>query len=261
MMRQIRTVLADDEPLSMRRLEIALGDFEDIEIVGKATDGLEARELIRCKKPELLFLDIRMPGLTGIELVESFEDNATAAVVFVTAFDNFAVEAFGLAAIDYLLKPLETARLEKAIERARSAVASREPRQRHAELARMVAASKGKQVTAESPFASNLWVALRNRTVRIPTNEVRWFEAAGDYVVVHTPDQDYLMPDSLRALETRLDPRVFLRVHRGRIVNRHHVAEVIKGKFGKALLRLANGDTIPIGRSYRFQLYDIIKET
>ena len=258
-MRPIRAILADDEPLSLRRLEIALRAFPDIEIVGSAAHGFAALALIQEKRPDLVFLDLRMPGLSGIELAESLDPRILPAIVFVTAFDNFAVDAFGVNAVDYLLKPLDTGRLAKAIDRVRDAIEGRNAMWSPAGVSELVATLQSDPEASEPSHGQFLWVPLRDRIVRIGTQDVVWIEAAGDYVIAHTAGQDYLMPDSLRALEDRLDPQLFIRVHRSRIVNRKFIVGVMRLKFGKACLRLATGEMVPVGRSYRTRVLQITR--
>jgi len=256
----VTSVIADDEPLSLRRLEQALRDFPDIEIVGKANNGSEALKIIRQHDPQLLLLDIQMPGLNGIELVETLQQaKSLPVIIFISAFNSFAVDAFGVEAIDYLLKPLDDERLGRALGRARSALAKSGLQRPEGSLPQFIDALKAEN--AANDHVSYLWVNVRNRIIRIRTDDVACFEAAGDYVVAQTQNRNYLMPDSIRALEARLDPNYFVRVHRGRIINRREVVEVLKCKFGRLELRLGNGTVVPIGRHFRDRLPAVLCES
>jgi two-component system LytT family response regulator len=258
MRRKIRALVVDDEPLSLRRLELALKKFPDVELVGTASDGMAALEAVHEHHPDLIFLDIRMPGFSGIELAARLDTGISPAIVFVSAFGNFAVDAFGVNAVDYLLKPLDEDRLRRAVDRVRNWMEDRTARQRLSELSDTVSDTGTDE--GDARYSRHLWVAVRERIVRLRVEDISWVEAAGDYVVAHTSEHDYLMPDSLRALEGRLDPRLFLRVHRGRIVNRRSIVEILRSKFGKASLRLATGDIVSVGRTYRNQLQQIVAQ-
>ena len=248
----LRVVIADDEPLALRRLQIALDDMPDVEIVGTASDGHAALELIDELSPDIVLLDIRMPEMSGIQLVEALDHPSPPAVIFVTAFDSFAVEAFREGAVDYVLKPLDTERLRIAIERAQIALQTRDASQRIAELREALTSLQREEAEREKPdFEEHLWVTSRGHVIRVPVNDVHWFEADGDYVQIHSKDRDHLIHDSLRDLETRLDPQRFLRVHRSAIVSIRSVVGLEKSDFGALRLRLTNGVAVPVSRSYK----------
>jgi two-component system LytT family response regulator len=259
--RRIKAIIADDEPLSLRRVEAALEKHPEIEIAGVATNGLAALDLIRQHQPDLVLLDIQMPGIGGIEIVEALRDSPPPAIIFVTAFNDFAVEAFGVNAVDYLVKPLDEERLDQALERVRSDIENRSALERATELGQLVQALRADQQAQDARYTRHLWVAVRERVVRIPAKDIIWVEAAGDYVIIHTADRDYMMPDSLRALGERLDPSSFLRIHRGSIVNRSAIQEVIRLRFGRAMLQLSTGAVLNVGRNFRHQLERILTET
>ena len=248
----LRIVIADDEPLALRRLQIALSDMPEVEIVGIAGDGHSALELIQRLSPDIVLLDIRMPEMSGIQLVEALDHPSPPAVIFVTAYDSFAVEAFREGAVDYLLKPLDTERLRVAIDRARVSLQTRDASQRIAELRDALTSLQREEADRDKPaYEEYLWVTSRGHVIRVPVSDVLWFEADGDYVMIHSEGRDHLIHDSLRDLETRLDPQRFLRVHRSAIVCIPSVTGLEKSDFGSLRLRLANEATVPVSRSYK----------
>ena len=247
----MRVVIADDEPLALRRLQIALDAIPDVEIVGVADDGKQALDLIDSLSPDIVLLDIRMPEMSGLELVDALDHPSPPAVIFITAYDSFAVEAFREGAIDYLLKPLDEDRLRIAIERAQLALATRDASQRIAELREALTALQREEAAREKPaYEEYIWVSSRGQVIRVPVDDVHWFEAEGDYVVVHA-DRNHLIHDSLRDLESRLDPQRFLRVHRGAIVCVQSVVGLDRSDFGAVRLRLVDGAEVAVSRSYK----------
>ena len=247
----LRIVIADDEPLALRRLHIALDDMEGVEIIGSATDGVEALKLINDLSPDIVLLDIRMPELSGLQLVEALDHPSPPAIIFITAYDSFAVEAFREGAVDYLLKPLDEERLKLAIERAQLALETRDAKERIAELREALSTLQLEEAAREKPaYEEYLWVSSRGHVIRVPVSDVHWFEAEGDYVVIHA-ERNHLIHDSLRDLETRLDPHRFLRVHRSSIVCIPSVIGLERSDFGAVRLRLVDGSEVAVSRSYK----------
>ena len=247
----LRIVIADDEPLALRRLHIALDDMEGVEIIGSATDGVEALKLINELSPDIVLLDIRMPELSGLQLVEALDHPSPPAIIFITAYDSFAVEAFREGAVDYLLKPLDEERLKLAIERAQLALETRDAKERIAELREALSTLQLEEAAREKPaYEEYLWVSSRGHVIRVPVSDVHWFEAEGDYVVIHA-ERNHLIHDSLRDLETRLDPHRFLRVHRSSIVCIPSVIGLERSDFGAVRLRLVDGSEVAVSRSYK----------
>ena len=247
----MRVVIADDEPLALRRLQIALDTMPDVEIVGVADDGKQALDLIDRLSPDIVLLDIRMPEMSGLELVDALDHPSPPAVIFITAYDSFAVEAFREGAIDYLLKPLDEDRLRIAIERAQLALQTRDASQRIAELREALTSLQREEAAREKPaYEEYIWVSSRGQVVRVPVDDVHWFEADGDYVIIHA-DRNHLIHDSLRDLESRLDPQRFLRVHRGAIVCIQSVVGLDRSDFGAVRLRLVDGAEVAVSRSYK----------
>lgn len=249
---KLRTVIADDEPLALRRLEIALHAIGEIEIVGVARNGLEALDLVTSLSPDLLIIDIMMPGMDGFGLVAAIERPAAPAIIFVTAYDQFALKAFEEGAVDYVLKPVDEARLKRSVERVRRELHTRNAEQNIARLKEVVAVlTREREELDQDRFEKYLWVVVRGGTTRVPVDDVDLFQAAGDYVIAHTQDREYILTDSLAELERRLNPARFFRVHRSAIVRHDAVAAIERLKFGSVQLRLSAGAIVKISRTYR----------
>ncbi len=219
----MRALIADDEPLAREALRDALGD--SVEIVAECANGTEAAEAMRRLKPDVAFLDIEMPGLDGLAAVRDLEN--PPAVVFVTAYDEYAVEAFALEAVDYILKPIDERRVSEALRR----VHARTPR-RASHDERFIVGSNGKLTV-------------------IGADDIRFLEAAGNYVRLHTAKISPLLRGTLSAIEQRLDPRRFVRVHRSFIVNIGLIAEMKTTRSGDYLVVLRDGGEVPMSRTFK----------
>ena len=226
---KLRTVIVDDEPLARQRIRDLLVN-EGVEIVGECEDGLQALQLIRDTAPDLVFLDVQMPGLDGFEVLNLLDERP--AIVFTTAFDAYAVRAFDEHALDYLLKPIDAARFAESMARVRRVAGKREPQQH---LRRVVVKTPG-------------------RVLFIEMRDVEWFEAAGNYVRVHSSGETHLMRMTMQALEQRLDARAFARIHRSTIVNVSRVAALNATVGGEYDVVLKSGATLPMQRSYHDRL-------
>jgi DNA-binding LytR/AlgR family response regulator len=246
----VRTVIADDEPLALTRLRQELSDIPEIQVIGAASDGAQALEMITRERPDLVILDIAMPVLSGIEIIEALGGENPPAVVLLSAHDQFAVDAFREGAVDYLLKPLDGTRLRQAIDRACSALLTRNAEQRIRELKHVIDALRSQEALREDRYEKDLWIPHRGEMIRVPLAGIDWFGVDGDYVVIHAAGQEFLMHESLRNLGTRLDPSKFARVHRNAIVRIEGVASVERLRFGYRL-RLVSGDLVSVGRTYR----------
>lgn len=228
----LRTLLVDDEPLAIERLQILCAGL-DVALVGSASDAASALRLIAALEPELVVLDIAMPGLSGIALAERLALRPDPPmVIFVTAFDAFAVAAFDAEAVDYLLKPIDRARLARAFGRAKARRAT-------------PAADR-----AESRWAREFWVPYRGDIIRIDADRIDRVEAERDYMRLHVGDRSYLMHATIAELERRLDPRCFVRLHRSTIVRRDQVTGLHREASGAWSARLADGAQTAIGRTY-----------
>jgi two-component system, LytTR family, response regulator len=248
----IRALIVDDEPLARRRLQRALAQIDGVGVIGEAGNIRDAAALIAERAPNLLLLDIQMPNGSGFDLLERLSEPAPA-VIFVTAFDQYAVSAFEARAVDYVLKPVEFARIAAAVERARAALDAQEQGQRLAELQEIVAKLRA-EIARRDEKALTFWVNSRGETHRIAAADIVWIEAERDYARLHTETRSYLYHESLSSLEQRLDPKSFLRVHRSAIIRRDRVKAYARGAFASLTAILDNGAQVRVGRTYERQI-------
>jgi two-component system, LytTR family, response regulator len=241
----LRVLLIDDEPLAVARLEVALRGTPEAQVVGQAHDGIAAAAAIAELKPDLVFLDVQMPGMSGLELARALEATPRPEIVFVTAFERYAPDAFEVEAADFLLKPVQFERLREAIDRAWRRRALRDQAERAAELEQTL-----RTRAAESPYDAELWAPSRNGLVRVPVGQIEWIEAARDYVLLHTVTRSYILRATMSALSRRLDPAVMLRVHRSAFVRLDAVSEVRRAAAGRLALLLASGVEVQVGSVY-----------
>ncbi|HEX6573581.1 MAG TPA: LytTR family DNA-binding domain-containing protein [Gemmatimonadaceae bacterium] len=234
---KVSTLVVDDEPLARAGLRAMLTAFEWVEVIGEASDGKAAIDAINRLKPELVFLDVQMPGLLGTDVVRRIEHHPY--IIFTTAFSQHAVGAFELGAVDYLLKPFGPSRLSAAMERVRSAIG---------EPAGASALERLSGAFGNGPI-SRLFVRTAGNLVPLMLSDVLWFEADGDYVIAHTEARQHPLNVSLSRLEERLDPRRFTRVHRAHIVNLDHVRAFKRDTRGNLEAELANGSRVPVSRA------------
>jgi len=235
----LRTLIVDDEPLAVERIQVLCAELPSIRVVGTASDGAAALRLAEKLDPDLVLLDMTMPELDGLGVARKLAQNeAPPAVIFVTAHDHFAVEAFDLEAIDYVLKPVSADRLERAIERA---------------LAR-----RGERKGSPGKWLEELWVPHRSELLRIAVSEVHQIDAERDYVRLHVGDPDepiaesrsYLLLQTIAGLEARLDPEQFIRIHRSTILRRDNIRGLRHDGLGVWSAELQNGEALRIGRTY-----------
>jgi len=263
-MSKIRTLLVDDEPLAVRGLSIRLEAFDDIEIVGTASNGREAVRLIKELKPDLVFLDIQMPGFDGFSVLRSLVGEAEIPlVVFVTAYDQYALEAFEAHALDYLLKPVEEERLAEALTRVRDAISQRLAIEQNAKLVELIEGMDSppkEALTAilekpaehhEQRFDPHLRIKDRGHITIVDVADVEYIDAAGDYMCIHVGDKTHILRETMKTMEKRLDPKVFQRVHRSTIVNLDQVKEVRPHSNGECFLTLRSGTELKVSRSYK----------
>ena len=232
--RPLKTLIVDDEPLAVERLQILCARLPELDLVGTASDGAAALRLVEALKPELLLLDIAMPGMDGMAVAQALEGRAgRPAIIFVTAFDQFAVAAFEVSAVDYLMKPVESGRLARAVGRVRAQLAA--PR---------VAGPE------PSPYTQEFWVPHRAEIVRIAASEIDLIEAERDYMRLHIGPRSYLLHQTITELERRLDPAHFVRVHRSTIARRDRIAGFKHDGMGSWTAQLADGREVRVGRTY-----------
>ncbi len=258
---KLRVLLVDDEPLARRGLRLRLDEHPDVEIVGECGHGAAAIESLASVECDLMLLDVQMPGMDGFATLAALPVENRPVVVFVTAFDQHALRAFEAAALDYLLKPVEPERLARCLQRVRESLRGQHADQHQQSLLQLLRQMSGKPdlqlADALAPSGSALLpsdvLSIRDgqRTVRVPVDHIRWIEAAGDYMCVHTDEETYVLRSTLSELEGQLDARRFQRVHRSRIVNLTRVKALRPHMNGEYFLELDSGHTIKLSRSYR----------
>ena len=259
----IRTILVDDEPLAIQGLELRLQVHDDVEIVAKCQNGREAISAIKTHKPDLVFLDIQMPGFDGFSVVQGLMDVEPPLFVFVTAYSDHALRAFEAQAIDYLMKPVEEARLADTLDHVRQRLAERRSvgeteklKEVLAEVAPEAAAdmagdwSEGGDPSANR-FEKMINIKDRGQIFRVTVDTIEVVEAAGDYMCIKTADNTLILRETMKDLEKRLDPRRFQRVHRSTIVNLDLVKQVKPHTNGECFLVLDSGSQVKVSRSYR----------
>ena len=236
----LRTLLVDDEPLALERLQVFFRDIAGAEVIGTARDGREAAEAIERLKPDLALLDIQMPEQNGLRVAATLPPEDRPEIIFVTAFEQYAPDAFEVEAADYLLKPVRFDRLWQAVERAKR-------RKHQRTLAGRAEAASQPQ---EQPREDGLWVPTRAGAVFVPVESIDWIEAQRDYVMLHTATRSHILRISMRALEDKLDPGQLMRVHRSAFARPAHVVEVQRlGRTINALV-LRDGAIVQVGPNY-----------
>jgi two-component system LytT family response regulator len=250
----IRTLIIDDVQLARERLKRCLADEPEVEIVGECDNGEQAVESIRALGPDLIFLDVQMPALDGFGVLNAFNGERLPAVIFVTAYNEYAIQAFEVHALDYLLKPVDCERLSRAVERAKSQWA--QPAQ-SSELDRRLRAMLD-DIKGGPKFLKRLTIKLAGRTILLPTDEIDWIETYGNYLKVHAGRESHLIRGTMQSLEAKLDPERFVRVHRSVIVNIEKIKEIYPRSNGDQDLVLQNGQQLMMSRNYRDKFFAIL---
>lgn len=246
---KVRAVVVDDEPLAREIIKEYLQEFPEVEVVAEAADGQEAIEAITREKPNLLFLDIQMPGASGFEVLEHLE--TVPQIIFSTAYDEYALQAFEVNAVDYLLKPVSRERFAKALERA-----LKQRAMQIADLDRVVALLQ--QTRQRTTIPDRIFVRVGHRIVPVPTKEIVWIEAAGDYAQLHTTTDSYCCNLGLGELERRLDPAEFVRVHRSSMIAVSALKHLESDGEGGFIATLKNGARVRVSRSHAAKMRDLI---
>lgn len=249
----IRALIVDDEPLARDRLRRLLGEESDIEIIGECGHGAEAVEVIKSQRPDLVLLDVQMPELDGFGVLATLrtEEIPLPAVIFTTAYDTFAVKAFEVHAVDYLLKPFDRERLADALSKARKQLESSQPDVLRAKINELLGDVKPKTAIAE-----RISIKSEGRIILIKPSEIDWIEAADNYVSLHLGKAVHLLRETMNSMEGRLDPEKFLRISRSIIVNTERVKELHPLFHGDYALVLHDGTKLNSSRNYRDQLKD-----
>jgi two-component system LytT family response regulator len=245
----IRALIVDDEPLAREWVRSAVAEDPELEVLGECGDGFEAAEAIRRLKPDLVFLDVQMPGLDGFGVLEALSPEEIPAVVFVTAFDQYAVRAFEAQAVDYLMKPFSKERVEEAVRRVRELVKGRSLDDFRESISRLV-----ERIRRDRSFPE--WVLLKaeGKNVFVKVRDIDWIESSRNNVRIHVGPTIYLLHETTSAIASRLDPRKFLRIHRSSIVNIERIKELHPWFNGDYAVVLRDGTQLTLSSSYRDRL-------
>lgn len=239
----IRALIVDDEPLARRAIARFLGKDADVELVGECGDGESAVEAIHERKPDLLFLDIQMPEMDGFEVLDKIGPERMPATIFVTAYDQFALRAFDANAIDYLLKPVVKMRFQRALARAKHRITGNLGRD---EMRQLI--SSLRRFAASQQYVDRLAIPANGRILFLPTKDIDWIEAEGNYVHVHAGNREHLLRQTLTELEKLLNPSDFLRIHRSTIVNVRRIKEIQTWFHGYHRVLLEDGTELRMSR-------------
>jgi two-component system LytT family response regulator len=248
----IQAIIVDDEELARSRLKYLLQAESDIEIAAECKDGRKAVEAILTRKPDLLFLDVQMPEMDGFEVLKAIGENHRPTVIFVTAYDQYALRAFDTYALDYLLKPFNRARFRRAVQRARVQIARENRDQVDQRLAALL-----KQIHTETQYVERLVIRSAGRVVFLRADDVEWFEGCANYVRLHVGKESHLMREKISALEGRLDPKKFVRIHRSSIVRIDQIKELRSTGDGDHVVILQDGTRRSLSRGYRERFQEI----
>jgi len=262
---QISVVIADDEPLARRGLKYRLQEHKDINIVEECSTGKEALEAILSNRPDVVFLDIQMPELTGLQVVEQLNKSLTTLpiILFITAYDDFALKAFDIHALDYLLKPADDERIAEALVRVRNALKQQLQSEHSNKLLRAVAELTGQnprdvaqrlannEPVIQDAYPEVLAIKDGSEVTRVNVSDILWIDAAGDYMCVHGNSGMHIMRKTMKELEQELNPKLFIRVHRSAIVNINFVKKMVSHVSGEYHLILQNETELKVSRSHR----------
>ena len=259
-MSKLRTILVDDEPLALNLLRSIVGQIDDIEIIGECKNGREAIESTMLLAPDLMFLDIQMPSVNGFEVVKALQSDVMPMVIFATAYNQYAIDAFDLHAVDYLLKPFAPERVLRAVQRAVERKKSQDQEGLKTHLIGVIDDISGRlhddqpaEGNTELPEGMKRKLLIRDSGVVkvIPFDDIDWVDAAGDYMCVHALGETHIVRSTLRELLKKLDDKLFVRIHRSTVVNIARVVSISSIQKGGSLLHLSEGQTLKVSRNYR----------
>lgn len=260
-MYELKAIVVDDESLARKGLSMRLAQFEAIKVVGECSNGREALSTVTELQPDLMFLDIQMPGMSGFDVISKLQQETMPLIIFVTAFDQYAIDAFQVHAVDYLLKPIDDDRLLAAVNRAREHATHKDTITEKQRLLELIISITGKSETSiaqllndhpgSQSLPNRLAVKDGDETTLVKVSDIDWVDAAGDYMCIHARGETHIMRITMKELEQQLDPSIFQRVHRSTIVNLDRIVKVCRHINGEYFLTLANGNSVKMSRSYK----------
>ena len=250
---QMRILVADDEALARRRVREMLRDDPDIAVVGECSNGKEVSEAIASLKPDLVFLDIQMPGASGVEVASTLEGAAKPMVIFITAHDQYAIRAFEIDAVDYLLKPFDRERFAQTLDRAKAEFRSRRDNRANEEIISLLG-----DLSSRPKYLDRILIKNNDRVIIVKAEEIEWVEAQGNYIRIHFGKQSSLIRETLANLAAQLDPKRFARIHRSQIVNIDQILELQPWSNRDYRVVLRSGTQLTLSRTYRDQLYQLL---
>ena len=251
---KLRTLIVDDEPLARERIKRFLRDEADIEIIGECGNGKDAIATINGQSPDLVFLDIQMPEKNGFDVIRSLNGGKMPAIVFVTAYDQYALQAFDVHALDYLLKPFTRERIHRAVSRARESIENRRMGDIDERLISLIADLK-----TEKKYLERLVVKSTGRVFFLRADEIDWIEAAGNYVKLHVGRDTHMIRDTMNGIEGKLDPDKFLRIHRSTVVHIDRIKELHPMFSGDYAVILRDGTELALSRNYRERFLELFE--
>ena len=262
-MRKVRILIVDDEPLARDSVRVLLSSRPDVEIVGECENGREAVKAIAAEQPDLVFLDIQMPEMDGFGVIKAVGAERMPTVVFATAYDQYALQAFEAQALDYLLKPFDDERFESVLERAIKRVHDERVGVLSSQLVELLGYRDGQtdatvDRAGDSGYSERILIKEKDAVLFLKTDDIDWIEAAGDYVLLHVQKKEHLLRESMTGMEKRLDATRFVRIHRSTIVNLDRVFKLQPYFHGDYIVYLTNGDELKLSRRYWKRLEDLL---
>lgn len=250
----IKTLIVDDEPLARDRVKRFLRDEDGVEVIGECKNGVEAIDAIRTKNPDLVFLDIQMPEKDGFDVIKALDPKKLPTIIFVTAYDQYALQAFEVHALDYLLKPFNRERIKRAVARAREHLEHKRLGDLDERLTSLIS-----DLRIEKKYLDRLVVKSVGRVFFLKTDEIDWIEAAGNYVKLHVGRESHMIRDTMNGIEAKLDPDKFLRIHRSTVVNIDRIKELHPMFSGDYAVILRNGTELALSRNYRERFTELFE--
>jgi len=249
MMKEIKTLIIDDEPFARESLRIFLSEHPEFKIIDECTNGLEAIESINANRPDLIFLDIQMPELNGFDVLNEIDPEIMPVIIFATAYDKYALKAFDANAIDYLLKPFSKPRFEEALLKTLKFL--RGQHQENIELIKKLLTAYDSYRKEEEQFINRILVKEKKKYFFIKLEDIYYFEASSDYVIIHKEKTKHWINESMSNLESKLDPNHFIRIHRSTIININHIEDLQPYFNGEFFITMKNGDRLKLSRNYK----------